>query len=605
MSDSGINRHIEGGNATFSAGCALSGFNLNPSIRITNQLSIKADANTILTSWRPRTKPEHKIVEAVLHSVAGAPRFCYKAHSSIGGLWNTNTIAGFHQPEHALAALKYFSGNSDVDAQVVYTVYFRAPKELSDAVLLDVEEIMSQTAEAEVVWEKPKKDMHTKQDMVTLRLSGTDREEIVDMKRILEAIFAGRVATAGRDGSGKRYEIWHDFFATPPGYVWLQHLARDKGVIIMSDKLQRRLRIYSDEESGIDCGNVERRIAEKVYALDALEEIHTIQFDFKQFRDCLVLNKVAEVQRRLGKSSVSLDIVTKTLILHCSREDAYAIALELSLPDLLPLVCLMCPQCGDMTTDIRFSNCGHMTCRACFDHQLQVASSDLTGNHFPLLCWHEGCELPIAISDLRKHATATMFDALLKASLTYYIRSCPDLYRNCRTPDCRSVYDRSGHYEIFTCPTCLEQTCTLCHAKPHVGWTCEEHKSHLRTNKRNERLLDDYKATAGTKDCPKCATLIEKVDGCNHVECSGCHGHICWECVRVFASSEAAYKHMNDVHGGNGYGLVDEEADDELEFDNDEAEDGNEDDNERDDRGLPNLVNLLHEFFDRVHITPR
>jgi LSD1 subclass zinc finger protein len=52
-------------------------------------------------------------------------------------------------------------------------------------------------------------------------------------------------------------------------------------------------------------------------------------------------------------------------------------------------------------------------------------------------------------------------------------------------------------------------------------------------SRKNEHLLDDYKRAAGTKDCPKCATLIEKTDGCNHIECSGCHGHICWY-VRVY-----------------------------------------------------------------------
>jgi hypothetical protein len=567
MADSNVYRQIEGGNAMFSAGYALSGFNLNASIRVTNKLSIKADANTILISWGPNARKGRAMIEAVLHSVAGVPRFFRQSQPSIHGRWETNKVAGFYQPEHALAALKHFNGDPNVETQKLYTVYFTAPKEVADAVLLDVEEIMSQTAKAAAVWEEPKKDMFTNQDMVTLHLSGTDRGEIVDMKRILEAIFAGRVATTGRGRLGKPHEIWHDFFATPPGGVWLQHLARDMGLIIMSDKSQRRLRIYAGEEHAVTVSIMERNITNKVSALNVLKEAHTIQFDPKEFRKFLVSDKFAQVQTRVGNSNVSLDIVKKTLVLHCSRKTACAIS-ELGLPDLPPLARLMCPQCGDVTDDISFSTCGHVTCEECFDHQLQVASSDLTGSHFPLVCWHEGCVQPIDITDLRSNATSTVIDSLLKASLTYYIRSHPDHYRNCRTPDCRSVYYRNGSYEIFTCPTCLAQTCTLCHAEPHVGWTCEEYESHLRKNKRNERLLDDYKTIAGTKECPKCATLIEKVDGCNHVECSGCHGHLCWECVKVFASSEAAYQHMNDAHGGNG--LVDEERDDESEFDSDE-----------------------------------
>lgn len=570
MADFDIHRHVEGGNVEFTAGCVLSGFNLNPSIRITNKLSIKSDANTILVSWRPNTETGPSMLKGVLQSVAGPLRFCHRSLPTLKGKWHANTIAGFYQPEHAQAAMKHFSGSTDVEVRLVYTVYFTAPKELSDVVLLDVEDIASQIPEAVITWEEPRGGM------VTLRLSGTNQETIVDMKRILEAIYAGRIATTNVQSA--RYEIWHDFFATPPGDVWLQHLARDTGVIIMSDKLQRRLRVYDPEDDDIHMDSVERKLAEKVTELDAWQESYTIQLDVKEFRKLIASDTVAKVQKKLGKANVSLDILKKTVVLHCPRQTAYLVTFDLNLP--LPPPELMtakleCPQCGDATADIKFSRCGHVACRDCFDHQLKVASSDLTGNHFPLVCWHESCEQPVSIPDLRKYATGTMFDSLLKASLTYHIRSLPEIYRNCRTPDCRSVYLRNGSYEIFACPNCLTQTCTLCHAEPHIGWTCAEYDVHLRKTRVNEHLLDGYKALAGTKDCPKCATLIEKVDGCNHVECSGCHGHICWVCVKVFVSSEAAYRHMNDAHGGNG--LVDEEGEDEdSELDSEDDDDDDE-----------------------------
>jgi hypothetical protein len=594
MTEANIHRHIEGGNAEFLAGCVLSGFSLNPSIRITNKLSIKADTNTILISWHPSREVGPLVMKGVLQSVAGPLRFCHKMetgnrpHAIVRGRWHTNTIAGFYQPEHALAALKHLSGISGVDAHVVYTVYFTGPKELSDAVLVDVEDIMSQIPEATAVWEEPRNSM------VTLRLSRTDREKVVDTKKILEAIFAGRVATARLSGHATRYEIWHNFFATAPGAVWLQHLAREKGVMIMSDKLQQRLRIYDPEDDNAKIELVERDLAEEIIMLSTWEETTTIQFAPKDFKDLLTSNKVARAQKKLGGSKVSLDVLKKTLVLHCPRQTAWLVTFELDLP--LPHSASAsshhtCPQCGDSTNDIKLSGCGHYTCRECFDHQLQVASSDLTSNHFPLVCWHECCEQPIPIADLRKYATGTMIDALMKASVTYHIRSFPDIYRNCRTPDCTSVYLRNGSYEIFTCPTCLTQTCTLCHTEPHVGWTCAKYESHLRKNKQNEQLLDNYKAAAGTKECPKCATLIEKVDGCNHVECSGCHGHICWVCLKVFPLSEAAYQHMNDAHGGNG--LVEGEDDDDSDFDSDEEESDGGDDDEWEDESEFDIADLI------------
>jgi hypothetical protein len=592
MAESVIHRHIEGGNADFVAGCVLSGFNLNPSIRVTNKLSIKADANTILISWRPSREVGPLLMKGVLQSVAGPLRFCHRSrnwrpHPAVRARWHTHTIAGFYQPEHVLAALKHLSGDPEVDAHIMYTVYFTSPKELSDAVLVDVEDIVSQIPEVNADWED------ARNGMVTLRLSGIDQEKVVDTKRILEAIFAGRVAAAGLGGHATQYEIWHDFFATAPGAVWLQHLARERGVIIMSDKLQQRLRIYDPEEDDAHMKLVERDLAEKAIMLSTWEETTIIQFAPKDFKELITSDKVARAQNKLGASRVSLDVLKKTLVLHCPRQTAWLVTFELNLP-LPPSSSASnhhtCPQCGEATNDIKFA-CGHYTCRECFDHQLQVASSDLTSDHFPLVCWHESCEQPIAIPDLRKYATGTMIDALLKASLTYHIRSFPDIYRNCRTPDCKSVYLRNGSYEIFTCPTCLTQTCTLCHAEPHVGWTCAKYESHLRKNKHNERLLNEYKAVAGTKECPKCATLIEKVDGCNHVECSGCHGHMCWVCLEVFPLSEAAYQHMNDAHGGNG--LVEGEEDEDSEFDSDEEESDDNEDEEWEDENEFDIADLI------------
>jgi len=569
MTTSSIHRHIEGGNAEFFAGCVLSGFSLNPSIRITNEFSMEADANTILISWRPSSDFGSSVMKDNLQSVAGSLRFYYTVdidntlHSTVRGRLPTNTIAGFYQPEHALAALKHLSGNAELDAHLMYTVYFTAPKDLCDPVMANVEDIMSQVAGANAVWGEPR------EGMITLRLSGTNQEKVVDMKRILEAMLSGRIATTGLDGHAARYEIWHDFFATASGAGWLQDLARENGVIIMSDRFQQRLRVHDPEQDDARMGLVEHTLAEKASMQSTWEETTTIQFTLKNFQQLLTSDKLARARVKLGESNVSLDVLKKALVLHCPQQTAWLVTSELN----LPIPHHTCPFCDDATNDVKLSECSHYICKECFDHQLQVASSDLSNDYFPLVCWHEYCKQPLAIADLHKYATGTMIDALLKASLTYHIRSSPDIYRNCRAPDCKAVYQRDASREIFTCPTFLTQTCTLCHAEPHVGWTCAE--SHVLKNKHNEQLLDEYKAFAGTKECRKCATLIEKVDGCNHVECNVCHGHICWVCLKVFSQMGAVYQHMNDAHGGNGLVEGTDDEDSDPDSDDDEWEDEN------------------------------
>ncbi len=423
--------------------------------------------------------------------------------------------------------------------------------------------------------------------MLTMRFSGTDKDEVHEMKSMIEFFYAGKIATTGEP---KHYEMWHDFFGTPQGEVWLRHVKHQTGVFVRSDKSQQRVRIYDWNLNGIpNKERVERELEEKIAELESSAQTYSIPLETRRFQELIASNAVMKARERLGVANVNLDIVNKSLVLRCGHERARLIAEELFLPDPLPStpvdpISTKCPSCGDTALDIHFT-CGHPVCKDCFGHQIEVASTDLTSNSFPLLCWHENCEQPISCPDLRKYIPSKVWDTLLQASLTYHIRSLPDMYRNCRKLDCKSVYLRDGSYEIFTCPKCLTLTCTLCNAKPHVGQTCDEYRASFSDAEWNEELMDEYKAAAGTKECPMCATLIEKVDGCNHVECGGCHGHICWICLRVFGESDSAYTHMNIVHGGIGVEIEEEleeldnaenEVDGEDELDNVDAEEENE-----------------------------
>ena len=252
----------------------------------------------------------------------------------------------------------------------MYTVYFTTLKELSDAVMVNVEDTncMLQVAEASAVWGKPR------EDMVTLRLSGTNQNEVVDMKRILEAKLSGRIATTGLDGHAARYEIWHDFFATASGAGWLQDLARENGVTIISDKFQQRLRVYDPEQDDARMGLVEHTLAEKAIMQSTLEETTTIKLTLKNFQELLTSDKVARARVKLGETKVSLDVLKKALVLHCTQQTAWLVISELN----LPLPHHTCPLCDDATNDVKLSNCGHYACKECFDLQLEVASSNLS-----------------------------------------------------------------------------------------------------------------------------------------------------------------------------------------------------------------------------------
>jgi hypothetical protein len=139
-------------------------------------------------------------------------------------------------------------------------------------------------------------------------------------------------------------EIWHDFFATALGDIWLRHLERQTGTIIRSDKLQQRLRTYPVEDSTLR-SLLHQMLAEQIVQLNEAQERQFIPLETKQFRAFIASDKVALAQGVLSKENVSLDILNKCLVLHCSRKTGSSRMGWASL----------CFHCGEPTIDNRQS----------------------------------------------------------------------------------------------------------------------------------------------------------------------------------------------------------------------------------------------------------
>lgn len=62
-----------------------------------------------------------------------------------------------------------------------------------------------------------------------------------------------------------------------------------------------------------------------------------------------------------------------------------------------------------------------------------------------------------------------------------------------------------------------------------------------------------WKGDGVYKECPGCKTMIEKVDGCNHITCAveGCETEWCFVCRGVY-DEDTIYEHMEEAHGGYG-----------------------------------------------------
>lgn len=91
-----------------------------------------------------------------------------------------------------------------------------------------------------------------------------------------------------------------------------------------------------------------------------------------------------------------------------------------------------------------------------------------------------------------------------------FIRSCP-------TTDCKGFLDTEwscGLCDIKTCKNCLE--------------SIQENHECTESNVQTAKLLNK-----DSKGCPKCASLIFKISGCDQMYCTRCHTAFSWNTGRV------------------------------------------------------------------------
>ncbi|VFQ81169.1 unnamed protein product [Cuscuta campestris] len=202
----------------------------------------------------------------------------------------------------------------------------------------------------------------------------------------------------------------------------------------------------------------------------------------------------------------------------------------------------------------QLATCLHHFCRPCLVEQCESAiRSCCCGPHgFPLRCLHEGCGTPIIVADLKSLLAVDRLEELFRASLSAFVAGNP-CYRFCPSPDCPSIYrvttttedDNNSAPAAFVCGACYAETCTGCHQEHHPHLSCSKYREFRDDPDLSLKEWSDGKENV--KNCPACKCTVEKVDGCNHVECR-CGTHVCWACLDVFQSSDDCYNHMRSIH---------------------------------------------------------
>jgi hypothetical protein len=382
-----------------------------------------------------------------------------------------------------------------------------------------------------------------------LKLESEDSQQVAQAKATLGRIISGEVVK--KDGKG----LWSVGLRTNGDeYKRLKQVEQDHGVVIIRDRRKSQLRIFGPEAN---C----RRASEALETLiqQGVSDGHVIELNSDEF-EWACRGGFTALASHLGENKATFDIVStpKRILIGGSKADhtatlAFIASRQMGPAASLPDAQTDCSVCWTEAEEPIRTSCDHIYCAGCFADMCQAKASDSTD--FRILCVGDQarCQKVLALPELQELLPSAGFEDLLEASFATYIRQHPAEFRYCSTPDCGQIYRATDNTNnglvsstIFTCTKCLIPTCTACHS-PHPGMTCAEHKD-LASG--GHEALEKIKKELGIKDCPKCKTAIEKIEGCNHMTCRGCGTHICWVCMATFGTGGECYAHLNKMHGG-------------------------------------------------------
>jgi hypothetical protein len=97
------------------------------------------------------------------------------------------------------------------------------------------------------------------------------------------------------------------------------------------------------------------------------------------------------------------------------------------------------------------------------------------------------------------------------------------------------------------CSQCAQLLCFKCTQPWHGDTACIDD---VRGGSKDFERFQE-KNDSRYKRCPNCATPIEKRDGCNHMDCTVCKVHFCWDCKKDITKEK--YEHFQAVRVETSY----------------------------------------------------
>lgn len=458
---------------------------------------------------------------------------------------------------------------SDFTAKLLYSSTFKMSKEVYHHVQHRLRDALKDTQDAtEDKLHAPRTTVTPQGSSIILGLGSWSPEEVAKCANIVEDIVAGDVIE-GKDGS----PFWDPQLASNGSASrLLKEKQKYHGVLLLPNRSKREVRYFGDSSKRVAVQeDVVRSLTEDLgrrHIIDINDDgyLWLCQTGLDLFKvvteDTVVSLSVASGSKKLivtGPDDEYCEILALLEMGNVSFANKEARSAEES-----------CSVCFTPADDPVVLGCGHTYCADCFKG---LCKNSITQTDTKVTCTgaEDKCKNAIPLREIQAHTDPSAFEHLLESSFTTYISRRPDQFHYCPTPDCGYIYRPgntiSGPSLWHMCPKCLQRICRSCHIN-HDGQRCDEVRAFqtFEAYKRENR--------SNVKDCPKCKTTVEKIDGCNHIKCGGCSIHLCWVCLETFEDSQPCYNHMTAVHGG--IGIENAEEDDDGDDDGDDHEDHDE-----------------------------
>lgn len=223
-----------------------------------------------------------------------------------------------------------------------------------------------------------------------------------------------------------------------------------------------------------------------------------------------------------------------------------------------------CNICFDDTpgTQTYALKCNHRYCVNCYRQYLAQKIKE-EGEAARIQCPTEGCNR-IVDSKSMDLLVASELRSRYQVLLTRtYVEDKANL-KWCPAPNCEYAVDcgikprdMGRIVPTVTC-ACHHRFCFGCTMNDHLPAPCTLVKQWLKKCEDDSETANWI--SANTKECPKCASTIEKNGGCNHMTCRKCKHEFCWMCMGLWSEHGQSWYNCNRFEEKSGVDSRDAQA---------------------------------------------